>query len=93
MVEYVEQKLSLSREETARFEPIFQDYLQDLKNTNQEYKGDRLVLQDKVVELRLHYRDLFKPVIGEKKSNLVFIHEREFVKQVQEIHNERMNLH
>jgi hypothetical protein len=93
MVEYIEQKLSLSRDETSRFEPVFNDYLKDLKNTNQQYKGDRLVLQDKIVELRLRYRDQFKPILGDKRSNDVFTYERDFVKQVQEIHSERMKLH
>ena len=48
------------------------------------------MLQDKVVELRLRYRDQFKPIIGEQRSNEVFIHERNFIKQVQEIMHERL---
>lgn len=84
LIQYVEQKLALSKEETSRFEPVYINYLRELRNTNQQYKGDRLVLQDKVVELRLRYRDEFKPIIGEKRSNDVFVHEREFVKQARE---------
>ena len=84
LVQYVEDKLALTRDETSRFEPIYMNYLRDLRNTNQEYRGDKLVLQDKVVELRLRYRDQFKPIIGEKRSNDVFVHEREFVKQARE---------
>ena len=84
LVQYVEDKLALTRDETSRFEPIYMNYLRDLRNTNQEYRGDKLVLQDKVVELRLRYRDQFKPIIGDKRSNEVFVHEREFVKQARE---------
>ena len=84
LVQYVEDKLTLSRDETSRFEPIYMNYLRDLRSTNQQYKGDKLVLQDKVVELRLRYRDQFKPIIGEKRSNDVFVYEREFVKQARE---------
>lgn len=84
LVQYVEDKLALTRDETARFEPIYMNYLRDLRSTNQEYRGDKLVLQDKVVELRLRYRDQFKPIIGERRSNEVFVHEREFVKQARE---------
>lgn len=84
LVQYVEDKLALTRDETSRFEPIYINYLRDLRSTNQEYRGDKLVLQDKVVELRLRYRDQFKPIIGEKRSNDVFVHEREFVKQARE---------
>jgi hypothetical protein len=84
LIQYVEQKLSLSKEETSRFEPVYINYLRDLRSTNQQYRGDKLVLQDKVVELRLRYRDQFKPILGDKRSNDVFIHEREFVKQARE---------
>ncbi|MFL5789592.1 MAG: hypothetical protein ACJ748_16145 [Flavisolibacter sp.] len=90
MIQYIQQKLGLSKDEAARFEPVFINYLKDLRATNQLYKGDRLVLQDKVVELRLRYRDQFKPIIGEQRSNDVFTHERNFIKQVQEIRNERL---
>jgi hypothetical protein len=90
MIQYVQQKLGLSKDEAARFEPVFINYLKDLRATNQLYKGDRLVLQDKVVELRLRYRDQFKPIIGDQRSNDVFTHERNFIKQVQEIRNERL---
>ena len=54
-------------------------------------KGDRLVLQQKVIELRLRYRDQLKPVIGEKRSNEVFQYERDFVDKVKEIRDERMD--
>src|SRR2546423_9650568 len=64
MTEYIQQKLGLSKDEAAKFEPVFTNYLKDLRTTNQQYKSDRLVLQDKVVELRLRYRDQFKPKIG-----------------------------
>ena len=90
MIQYIQQKLGLSKEEASKFEPVFTNYLKELRSTNQQYRGDRLVLQDKVVELRLHYRDQFKPIIGEQRSNEVFTHERNFIKQVQEIRNERL---
>src|SRR5579872_4828629 len=66
MTEYIQDKLGLTKDEASKFEPVFTNYLRDLRSTNQQYKGDRLVLQDKVVELRLRYRDQFKPIIGEK---------------------------
>src|ERR1700712_190878 len=78
MVEYIQDKLGLTKDEASKFEPVFSNYLRDLRSTNQQYKGDRLVLQDKVVELRLRYRDQFKPIIGEKRSNDVFNYERDF---------------
>ncbi|MGN6164522.1 MAG: hypothetical protein ACTHOF_08275 [Flavisolibacter sp.] len=90
MTEYVQQKLGLSKSEAEKFSPVFLDYFKDLRRTNQEFRGDRLVLQQKIVELRLRYRDQFKPIIGEKRSNDVFTYEREFIKGVKELQQDRL---
>lgn len=90
MTEYIQQKLGLSRSEAEKFGPVFLDYFKDLRQTNQEFKGDRLVLQQKIVDLRLRYRDQFKPIIGEKRSNDVFTYEREFIKGVKELQQDRL---
>ncbi len=91
MTEYIQQKLGMSRNEAERFGPVFLDYFKELRTTNQSFKGgDRLVLQQKIVELRLKYRDQFKPIIGEKRSNDVFTYEREFVQGIKDLRNERL---
>jgi hypothetical protein len=90
MVEYIQDRLGLSKPEAERFQPVFLDYFKDLRRTNQDFKGDRLVLQQKIIELRLRYRDQFKPIIGEKRSNDVFLYERDFVNKVKEIREERL---
>jgi hypothetical protein len=89
MTEFIQKRLGLSKSEAERFGPVFINYFNDLRKTNQQYKGDRLVLQQKVVELRLNYRNQFKNIVGEKKSNDVFQYEREFINEVQEIRNNR----
>lgn len=90
MVEYIQSKLDMSKTEAERFQPLFMDYFNQLRAVNQEHKGDRLVLQQKVIELRLKFRDQVKPFLGEKRSNDVFTHEREFVQKVQDLRKERM---
>jgi hypothetical protein len=91
MVEYIQQKLSLSKSEAERFSPVFLEYFRELRKTNQELRGgDKLVLQQKIVELRLRYRDQFRNIIGEKKGNDVFHYEREFVKEVKELREDRL---
>ena len=89
MTEYIQKRLSLSKSEAEKFGPVFLDYFNQLRKTNQEYKGDRLVLQQKVAELKLNYRNQFKTIVGEKKSNDVFIYERDFVNELKTIRNER----
>ena len=89
MTEYIQKRLSLSKSETEKFGPVFLDYFNQLRKTNQEYKGDRLVLQQKIVELRLNYRNQFKSIVGERKSNDVFVYEIDFINEIKEIRNER----
>lgn len=90
MVEYIQTKLGLNKTEAERFQPIFMDYLRQLRDVKQEHKDDKLVLQQKIIEVRLKFRDQIKPVVGEKRSNEVFTHEREFVEKVQDVRKERL---
>ena len=90
MTEYIQKRLSLSKSEAEKFGPVFLNYFNELRKTNQEHKGDRLVLQQKTVELKLNYRDQFKTIIGEKKSNDVFLYEREFINEIKQLRNERL---
>jgi hypothetical protein len=89
MTEYIQKRLDLSKNEAERFGPLFINYFNELRKTNQDFKGDRLVLQQKIVDLRLRYRDQFKGIIGEKKSNDVFTLERDFVEEVKRLRDER----
>ena len=90
MQEYIQKKLGLSKTEAERFSPVFVEYFKELRRANHEYKGDKLVLRQKVAELRIRYRDQFKPVVGEKRSNEVFVHEKEFVDEIIKIRQDRI---
>ena len=84
MIGFIQEKLGLSKGEAERFTPVFMNYFKELRRTKQDYKGRGLELQQKIVELRLRYRDQFKPIIGEKRSNDVFEQERIFIQKVKE---------
>ena len=90
MQEYLRKRLNLSKNEAERFGPVFLNYFNDLRKTNDAYKGDRLKLQQKIVDLKLRYREQFKNIMGEKRSNDVFDYERDFLKEVRELHKERL---
>lgn len=90
MAEYIGNKLGLNKSEAERFQPMFMDYLRQLRDAKQAAKGDKLILQQKTIDLRLHFRDQVKPVIGEKRSNDVFTYEKEFVDKVISERNERL---
>lgn len=90
MREYIQKRLSLSAAEADRFAPLFLNYYNDQRNVAQQYRGDKLVLQQKIVDLRLRYRDQFKTIMGEKRSNQVFQFEHDFVNEVKQLRLERM---
>ena len=90
MTQYIQNKLGLSRTEAEKFQPVFLDYLKDMRSTKQQFKGDRLILQQKIVDLRIRYRDQFKPIIGDARSNKVFQHEREFIDKAIQERNDRL---
>jgi hypothetical protein len=84
MVEYIQDKLGLTKTEAEKFSPVFLNYFKELRKTNQDFRGDKLVLQQKVAELRLRYREQFKPIVGEKRSNDVYTYEREFIQKAKQ---------
>ena len=90
MAIYIESKLELSKTEKDKFHPVFMEYVKELRKTNMENRDDRLVMQQKIVDLRLRYRESFKAMMGEKKANDVFIYEREFMRELMELRKERM---
>jgi hypothetical protein len=90
MTEYVQKRLGLSKSEAERFNPVFMNYFNELRNTNIQHSNDKLVLQQKIIDLRLRYRDQFKPIVGEKRSNDVFTYERDFVEEVKRLRQDRI---
>lgn len=89
MVEYIQTKLGLDKAEAEKFQPVFLEYIKERHTTNKQFKDDRLKLQQKTAELRLRYRDQFKTIVGEKRSNDVFKHERDFIEQAVDVLKDR----
>ncbi len=90
MTEYLQKRLRLSNTEADKFSPVFLKYFMEARNAQRSFQNDPLVRQQKIIELRLYYRDEFRDIMGEKRSNDVFTFEREFVEKVKEIRNERL---
>jgi hypothetical protein len=90
MREYIQQRMRLSKNEAERFSPIFLRYFREWRTALKDNQGDRLILQQKVVELRLRYRNEFKEIVGEKRSNEVYINQEKFIKELKDLRRERM---
>lgn len=90
MNEFIQKRLDLTKEESAKFSPVFLKYFKEWRQTLRENKGDKLVLQQKIVELRLKYRTEFREIIGEKRGDRVYQQQELFIKELRDIRNNRL---
>jgi hypothetical protein len=90
MNEYIQKRLDLSDAESKKFTPVFLQYFKEWRQTLKDNRGDKLVLQQKVVDLRLRYRTQFRDILGEKRGNSVFNHQENFIRELRDIRRERM---
>ena len=88
---YIQKRLNLTRGEAERFSPIFLRYIIELRRTHRENVSDKPMLQLKIAELRVKFRDEFKTVLDEPRANKVFEAQHEFEDIVRgEIQNRRL---
>jgi len=90
MSEYIQKRLDLTKEEATKFTPVFLRYFKEWRQTIRQNRGDRLVMQQKVIALRLQYRTQFREIMGERKGDQVFMHQERFIQELREIRKERL---
>lgn len=91
MSQYIQERLNLSKTEAEKFSPVFLRYFREWRTTLKTTKEEPVIIrQQKIVDLRLRYRDEFKQIIGEKRSNEVFDHQRDFIRGMKQIQQERL---
>lgn len=91
MSEYIQQRMRLGKNEAERFTPVFLRYFREWRTALKENRTDRLILQQKVVELRLRYRNEFKEIVGERRSNEIYENQEKFIRELKDvIKQERM---
>ena len=91
MTEFIQRRLSLSRNEADRFTPVFVRYFREWRQTLRENKDDILIRQQKIVDLRIRYRTEFRDIVGEKRSNEVYKKQEEFIRILNEQVKNRMD--
>ena len=90
MTEFIQRRLSLNKNEAEKFSPIFLRYFREWRTALRSFKDDPLLRQQKIVELRLRYRNEFKEIIGEKRSNLVYKGQERFIKELKDFREEQL---
>jgi len=80
MTEFIQRRLNLSRDEAEKFSPVFLRYFREWRTTLRDFRGGpKLDLQQKIIEIQLRYRNQFKDIIGEKRSNQVYEQQEVFI--------------
>ena len=90
MREFIQKRLSLTRNEAERFTPVFVRYFREWKQTLQETRGDVLIRQQKIVDLRIRYRTEFRDIVGEKRSNEIYKQQDVFIREIKEMREEQI---
>lgn len=79
MSEYIQKRLNLTKEETAKFSPVFIKYFKEWRQTVRQYRADRILLKNKISELQLRFRPQFREIVGENRGDQVFKHQERFI--------------
>ncbi len=91
MTEFIQRRLNLSKNEAEKFSPVFLRYFKEWRSTLRDFRGvdDKLRLQQRIVEIRIRYRNEFKEIIGEKRSNEVYEEQQIFIDGVRKMREEQ----
>jgi hypothetical protein len=92
MTEFIQRRLNLSKNEAEKFSPVFLRYFNEWRSTLREFRGnpDRLLLKQRIVDLQLRYRNEFKDIIGQKRSNDVFEQQKVFIETIKNVREEQI---
>ena len=90
MNEYIQKRLNLSDDEAKKFSPIFLRYFKEWRQTIKENRGDKLILQQKIIDLRLRYRTQFREIMGDKRGNQVFNQQDNFIRELRDLRRDRI---
>lgn len=90
MSEYIQKRLNLSKEETEKFAPLFIQYFKEWRQTLRDSRGlPALDRKQKIIDLRVRFRNQFRDIIGEQRSNQVFPQQDAFIREVIRINREK----
>ncbi|MFM7671342.1 MAG: hypothetical protein ACKO6Q_01975 [Bacteroidota bacterium] len=82
MSQFIQTNLEMTPAEREKFNPVFKRYMKDFAKVHRENRGDRLVMQQQAIELRLKYRKEFRQLFDEKRADRIFMEEDRFRHEV-----------
>ncbi len=89
MSKFIQANMEMTPAERDKFDPVFKQYMKDFAKVHRENRGDRLVMQQQVIELRLKYRKDFRQLFNEKRADRIFFEEDRFRHEVSRMIRDR----
>jgi hypothetical protein len=86
---FIQNNLEMTAAEREKFDPAFKKYMKEFAKVHRTNRGDRLVMQQQMIELRLRYRKDFRQWLGDKRGDQVFMEEEHFRMEVMRLIRER----
>jgi len=91
MKEFIQKRLRLTKSETDKFSPVFIRYFNEWRQALRNREGiPKLDLQQRIVELRIRYRNEFREIVGERRSNQVYENQEIFIEGLRNNRAERI---
>ena len=73
-------ELNLTPEEAQSFWPVYNNYVNEIKQARNQYPDDEVAFERKVVEIKERYKGNFKKVLGDdnQRVNKVYTTDKQF---------------
>lgn len=76
---YISHELNLTPKEAQSFWPVYNNYVNELKQARSQNPNDEVAFEKKAVEIKERYQDNFKKILGNKqRANKVYTTDKQF---------------
>lgn len=77
---YITRELDLTPEEAQNFWPVYNNYVNEIKQARNQYPNDEVAFEKKVVQIKERYQGNFKKVLGNnnQRANKVYTTDKQF---------------
>ncbi len=89
MATFIERKMRLTEQERNGFTPLFIRYEKDYRETLRNHRDDRLLLQQRLIELQIRYRKEFGLVVGDRRVIEIYDLQQYFIRALRDLQQER----
>ncbi|MBV9962369.1 MAG: hypothetical protein JO072_08985 [Parafilimonas sp.] len=76
---YITHELNLTPQEAQNFWPVYNNYVNEIKQARNQYPNDEVAFEKRAVEIKERYQENFKKILGNKqRANKVYTTDKQF---------------